>query len=564
MADVAVLTSSTTSSPTTPSAAAAAAALLPSPTTTTTTSSSSSSFPVCPGAAPGAVFAPTSPQLPPLPPPAALAGGGGGGGCGQSQHAPSSEASPAPSSPTRTAGAESLSRILTGHLISKRQSSSSLAVNSARSSRSVRRHDSNVPEIIVFPPEEDFDEPSISYAPNDLLSGLPNPGKTRVVSLLNATLQLFIALPEITEELPVASANDSIQQFVATVMRLHCEAEKIASPDMLELDWWREIAGLPSADAAKDDLPHGSDESDCSPRTLSTSSSDDSFEAVENYERVASALIDEILLPCRIGRRFRSEKIGSHNSLNGSSPTISSDSLSPSTHLLSIPLDAYSESETVGLIALIHEALGIPQPRPFYFGGRTSPAPGVSSTTSSSPFRPGSIFANVSISDSPRPPPSLSTTSRPRSPTRSSPLAPKPDPATAPKPKTMFTDLPALLTISFRRGSSSGAPETFHRTAVELPMDIDLGFALDARGPRRRPVDNTSGLTKKHAPSTFYRLHGFATQTGGRFLTYTRLRGGNTWYKCEDETVTEADLGARVSSKGVVMALYRLQIAAKR
>jgi hypothetical protein len=47
----------------------------------------------------------------------------------------------------------------------------------------------------VFSPEEDLDDPSISYAPNMHLSGLPNPKRSRVVSLMNAALQMFIAVP---------------------------------------------------------------------------------------------------------------------------------------------------------------------------------------------------------------------------------------------------------------------------------------------------------------------------------------------------------------------------------
>ncbi|KAJ3307936.1 hypothetical protein HDU76_004239 [Blyttiomyces sp. JEL0837] len=90
-------------------------------------------------------------------------------------------------------------------------------------------------------------------------------------------------------------------------------------------------------------------------------------------------------------------------------------------------------------------------------------------------------------------------------------------------------------------------------------MDLDLGFAMDPKAPPPPPSAGNSAALK----STFYWLHGFVTQTEGRFLTYTRLRGGSTWFKCEDEVVNEADLGARVSSKGVVMAVYRLQVVSK-
>ncbi|KAJ3279785.1 hypothetical protein HDU76_009398, partial [Blyttiomyces sp. JEL0837] len=184
---------------------------------------------------------------------------------------------------------------------SQKSSSASLLQHRQQSARRLIRQESSVPEIIVFPPEEDADEPSISYAPNDHLSGLPNPRKKRVQSCLNATLQLFISLPEMTDDLPVASRSDIIRQFVDTVLTLHCVAEKVATPDMLELDWWRDMAGLPAKlDASNKDEPVSVNASE--------DDLEDSFTQIEDYERVPKSLLENVLLPCKIGKRFSFEQ----------------------------------------------------------------------------------------------------------------------------------------------------------------------------------------------------------------------------------------------------------------
>jgi hypothetical protein len=104
-----------------------------------------------------------------------------------------------------------------------------------------------------------------------------------------------------------------------------------------------------------------------------------------------------------------------------------------------------------------------------------------------------------------------------------------------------------------------------HKPTVELPMDLDLGFTIDPNAPVPEPLYSSPfnhlhpANGSKKTRNTFYRLHAFVTQTEGRFLTYTRLRGGEKWWRVEDEKVEVAELGTRVASKGVVMAVYRLQ-----
>lgn len=586
----------------------------------------------------------------------------------------------------------------------------------------------------MFPPVEDEDDQCNVLAPNVYLSGLPNPRKTRVVSLMNAALQMFIAVPEITDELPVSNSSDHITQFVDTVRRVLCNAEVVANPNMIELDWWRELAGLPRIlddddynndggvcdEFARLDLSigHGggvppsvtdtlvSMDCDIPPQPTqhhrkfpsSTRAStllpgagpaDDAFESITSYDNVFNSLVEKVLAPCRIGRRFYSERIvdgvtvctpkrkkrsaqaaaittkqpsplskimdfGSSNSIHnnvyqeesdaassisttkttsngfsapsslplfpdtdstfhtstvssaskshpltaaptlsttptttpgnfldaisslsldsGSSSTLasaaekervasisslassassvstssltsSSLSSSPSSSLprlqqtthcaytLTLPLSSYSPTETVPLITLLKSALKLPIPTPTYRGGSlTGWARRQQSSMSS---RSAAVAANIE--------------------SEIDAVGVGGKPIHSPQ---LFTRIPYLLTLIFQRPLVEGA-EAFHRTAVEMPMDFDFGFGLDLKlASSSTSVSECEDASR----STLYRLHGFVTQTDGRFLTYTRLRGQYAWFKCEDEVVSEADLGFRVESKGVVAALYRLQL----
>ncbi|KAJ3116898.1 hypothetical protein HDU96_008417 [Phlyctochytrium bullatum] len=418
------------------------------------------------------------------------------------------------------------------------------------------------PLIIVHPPEEDGDEPSISFAPNEKVSGLPNPGKTRVQSALNATLQVFMAVPEMTEELPFASSIDSVQRFVSTVRYVHCEASKVADLSSVDLDWWREVSGLPKKE---DPL-------------------DDNIETISDYEKVSRGLVDKVLGHCRIGRKFLSEKKSpdapktlrnkdSTQFFSASSLLSDTDSIvdldadaKPSkaakaededdgtARVIALPLQDYGENETIGVIALLNKVLGL-QPQPTFFFGYGSGMGGggsglvrnsifasdISKTTPSTPSSGPSAAASSNSGSG--------ATTRGRSGTLNSKPA---------GPSYKFIKLPELLVLSFKRPLSQQQAGVYHRTAVEMPMDLDLGFAFDTAGAKRRDQQLNQTSSGKER-STFYKLHGFVTQTEGRFLAYTRSLGGYKWYKCEDEVVAEADLGARVASKGVLLALYRLQ-----
>ena len=80
-------------------------------------------------------------------------------------------------------------------------------------------------------------------------------------------------------------------------------------------------------------------------------------------------------------------------------------------------------------------------------------------------------------------------------------------------------------------------------------MDLSYSLSDSARSTR----------TGKDRDRTFYRLHGFVTHSGGHFLCYTRVWGGSEWFRCDDERIADVELGVRVESRGVVLAVYRLQ-----
>lgn len=103
-----------------------------------------------------------------------------------------------------------------------------------------------IPQLIVHPPKEEaHPEPCISYAPNSTIQPLANQTGSSQVSLYNAFLQLFSALPEITQELPYTSEDESISLFVLLIKRLVCEGDDDDDEHMnsscakiIELDWW--------------------------------------------------------------------------------------------------------------------------------------------------------------------------------------------------------------------------------------------------------------------------------------------------------------------------------------
>ncbi|KAJ3192553.1 hypothetical protein HK101_006320 [Irineochytrium annulatum] len=450
-----------------------------------------------------------------------------------------------------------------------------------------------IPLIIVYPPDEDGDEPSISFSPNEYITGLPNPDKSRVQSLLNATLQVFMSVPEVSEELPFASRNEVIREFVATVRYLQCDAKEVADPSRVNLSWWRDLAGLPPSGEGAD-----------------LESADDPIQATREFERTVRCFLDNVLGSSRLGKRFISEKKidlpppppagsaavrrldgtfgsvmgGSEPALsdsrgqqgsrpppaiavrgvdamevdsapgstfdmmdtgnggsqgNGLSAAVSKDmggsatslmALGESPHMLSMPLEDYMEGETVSVIPLLRRTFGH-EPAPTFFFGKST----IAASWTSPAFAPGEITRPISQSAGN----SISGSRGGMS-------------SKAKGPTISFLKLPHLLVLSFKRPISKSTPSSFHRTTVELPMDLDLGFAMD---PKAAKIASASTRDK----GTFYKLHGFVTQTEGRFLSYTRVRAGAQWFKCEDEVVAEAELGSRVASKGVTMALYRLQ-----
>ncbi|KNC98266.1 uncharacterized protein SPPG_06664 [Spizellomyces punctatus DAOM BR117] len=368
-----------------------------------------------------------------------------------------------------------------------------------------------IPEVIVFPPqEEEMNEPCISYAPNESLQGLPNPHRSKPRSVLNAMLQLFTCLPNLNEELPVAAKLPNIAEFVKMVRKFQCdgneeELARVAPAELVELNWWREACGLPSEDHA----PHVQNM------------------IVPDVEKVTRAMLDDVLGRTRFGRRFEMGLVDAPHpanlqakgygnaaiALKGRTDSAvdvldSGSARQETTSLLTIPLADYNDQETVSLISLLNNRFGHAVAT-FFFGG---------------PFSNRSLLSNLSSAF--------------RSPD-SSPLS---TPNATPDRQIRFTRLPHYLTIHLQRPVVNGG--SYHAPPIELPLEVDLGFYLENRHSDQK---------------TFYRLHGFVTQTGGHFLTYTRLRGGSRWFKCQDELVQEVELGTRVESKGVVLVIYRLQ-----
>ncbi|KAJ3162094.1 hypothetical protein HDU86_005792 [Geranomyces michiganensis] len=395
-----------------------------------------------------------------------------------------------------------------------------------------------VPEVIVYPPaEEDYSEPCISYAPNDLLLGMPNPSRSKPRSALNALLQLFISLPLLNEELPAASKFPIVAKFVTMMRSLHGEVfddaenkSRVAPQSIVEMNWWTEAARLP-----RDDDPIGENL------------------LVDDLNRAINALHEGVFVKTRFGQRFKIGLVEMPHptarpplsaSTRAETPPMepattdkespSSPSLPPpqpprptydTNHLLTVSLAPYADTETVTLVSLLNARLGHTVAT-FFFGG------GV---------RRRSILQQTSYPS----PPAAASGAAENAPATSRSVTASPFATTHPTPdrQIKFSKLPHFLTIYLDRPIDY-ARSIYHNVTVEMPTEIDLGFYLENRNSDQK---------------TFYRLHGFVTQIEGHYLTYTRLRGASRWFKCDDEKVTEVNLGTRVESRGVVLVIYRLQ-----
>ncbi|KAJ3024033.1 hypothetical protein HKX48_007964 [Thoreauomyces humboldtii] len=348
-----------------------------------------------------------------------------------------------------------------------------------------------------------------------VLPGLPNPNGGKPRSALNALLQVFTCLPALNEELPAASKLPRVAEFVEMMRVLHGDGYqedqiKVAPPELVAMPWWLEASHLPP-----DDDPVGKNM------------------LVDDLARAVKALMD-VLTSTRFGRRFEIGLVDApHPSLleqraaraaavaagttgpEAVDESKSFDTTEETNPLLRISLAQYDVSDTITLVSLLNDRFGHAVAS-FFFGGK------LKAKTSSH-----------RLGHQPTPPPSGNSST-------SSPFAlqnPSPD------RQIKLSRLPHFLTILLERPADF-RQGIFHNTTVELPLEIDLGFYLANRESEQK---------------TFYRLHGFVTNTQGHFLAYSRVRGGSQWYKCDDENVQEVQLGARVESRGVVLVIYRLQ-----
>ncbi|KAI8928838.1 hypothetical protein BC831DRAFT_446776 [Entophlyctis helioformis] len=399
---------------------------------------------------------------------------------------------------------------------------------------------SSVPSIVIHPPlEEAFSEPCLSYAPDETIKPLANPAASNPISAINALLQLFVALPEINQELPLTSPDPSVAAFASLVHILHLEPDTHLEPAEIiaHIDSW-----LPHASLALDN-----------PSSVPT-----------DFEQIPHRLLQSVLLKTRFGRRFdfaltdssdapsrsaHPSPLSQHAADADTGPRSDMDAdidgtdSDPALHaILRLDTSGYGTSETVPLLTLLNKRFGH-SPATLFFGGSIGEPPSVASNAAAA--SPGSAVAAASFANKPL---SHFTT----------------------KPAIQFAVLPHFLLLSIDRPllDPPTSEARYHNPAVELPLEVDLGFFYDptaqvplqqfvapgASGRGRRASSSSGG----RAP-TFYRLHGFVTQANGHFLTYTRIRGGGTWFKCDDGDVGLMDLGQRVASKGIMLALYRLQ-----
>jgi hypothetical protein len=123
--------------------------------------------------------------------------------------------------------------------------------------------------------------------------------------------------------------------------------------------------------------------------------------------------------------------------------------------------------------------------------------------------------------------------------------APLPKQAMIPK----LLQLPHYLVFLFLRFNG----KELNTTTLEITMDIDMGKFMDPKALKPSVAHGYRGSP------TLYRLHGFITQKDGMYMTYSRVRSGQRWFRLQDHTVEPVELGVSIESKGIVLALFRLQ-----
>ncbi|KAI8610387.1 hypothetical protein BC830DRAFT_747043 [Chytriomyces sp. MP71] len=385
---------------------------------------------------------------------------------------------------------------------------------------------SPAPEIVIHYPDEDEIEATLSYAAPDAPTRLGNAEGKRSVGLANALLHLLGATDEITHSLPLAAADSKTAAFASFVRRMHgsrpqCRASGDAVDAGAELRWW--------LDSFSADANRGRDEDDGEGVAL----------VAGCVQAAVASLIENTLSRTAFGRCFtavldRTPPLGDNVAAPDSAVEMSA---SKQSCALTIPLERYAESDSIDLLSLLRIHFGIKPPPAFFFGfsGPARPQPPIPKT----------------CTDAESPDLNSNRTVSPIPPTPSSPVPPAP----------LYTTLPHLFLILLHRPTSASNPATLHRTSIEVPLDLDLGFLLTPAASRANAAAN------KHVrQNTFYKLHGFVTQTEGRCLCYTKMRGApwGGWWKAEDDSVVGGvDLGNRVNSKGVIVLLYRVQEAKK-
>ncbi|KAJ3199304.1 hypothetical protein HDU82_000550 [Entophlyctis luteolus] len=427
--------------------------------------------------------------------------------------------------------------------------------------------------IVIHSPDEAHEEPCLSYGAPDDFAVIPNPTRLRHVSLVASVLQLCqlssprYPLPhtETCEELPVCSSNPLTRSLADCVRSIHAAASgSLESHTDLDLSWLCANTNFPTVSLPlfPTQLPLDSRFAGTNESSHSTKNADsvESVASVSCYEDVISFLFREAVVPSKLGKRFIMEsettlppdtpaikipnevndgsdsensrnvaeaaekhKIDSRgsslnaslsNGLNVSQNALASNP--PPPFYLSFSLSDYAEHESVDVVTLLRKHFGFKPIPQFFFGGRPQ----------------SRTDANRTV---------------------------------APGETTLLKLLPTLLLLVFNRplcyenGSRipDGKAPHFHRTSVELPTELDIGFLA-------APNAATHSSPR---PRTFFRLHAFVTQTDARFLVYARnctaasnSGSGEFWKINDDGSVAEegVDLGARVCSKGVVAAVYRV------
>jgi hypothetical protein len=361
------------------------------------------------------------------------------------------------------------------------------------------KSNSSIPEFLIFPPNEEFttSDPCLSWFPETKIFGISNENFDCLTSCVNAMIQIFASLPEIHNELPLDHQDEITTIFTRLIHGLHMEKQMPQiNEESSDFETCLRIFRSRFEDHLKKDVSANSENTDLREEIVESIFVKNGLEC--NILSDAGMVDSDCAnTKNRMATLFNYEKVFKlfHYKVIQNTRFGSRFILGPSFYEFCIKIDVYKFEKRTNLMEALNGMYGLPS---LFFGGRP-------------------------------------------------PLKMK---------KIPFIErLPSFLTIFFDRLTPVDCSNRFMISGIcmELPLEMDVGKFLASNCIKPFASYGYSGSP------TFCRLHGFMTQKDGQFIVYTRTRSGKDWFRICDSNVEKIVMGFSIESKGILLAIYRLQ-----